>query len=101
MRKFRPIRQNFTVKIIKEKKTAGGIIMLDTSKEHMAKEEGIIIALGEDMFPDALSTNRPDVKLGDVVAFARYGGKHMDTDDQGNEIRALRDIDIICVIEEE
>lgn len=106
MRKYRPIRQCITVKISKQEfeKSAGGIIFVNETKEKesMAKEEGVILAMGEDMFPDSLPSNRPDVKIGDTVAFARYAGKQLVKEDaDGCEIRVMLGKDILVVIEEE
>lgn len=103
MTKYIPIRSNFIVQITKLKKI-GSFYVTDTgaAAESMAREEGIILAMGEDMFPDSLESNKPDIKIGDKVAFARYGGKQLSTDKDGNEIRVMRDIDILAkVIEEE
>ncbi len=101
MTKFRPLRSNCIVQITKIEKI-GSFFIAGTAAaaESMAREEGVIIAVGEDMFPDSLDGNKPDVKVGDKVAFARYGGKQLSVDKDGNEIRALRDIDLIAVIEE-
>jgi len=105
MKKYRPVRQCLIVKINKQEfeKSAGGIVFVQSTieKEAMAKEEGTIIALGEDMFPDSLASNRPDIKVGDVIAFARYAGKQLVKEDsEGNEIRVMLDKDILAVVEE-
>lgn len=101
--KYRPIRCHCIVRINKiEEKTEGGILLIDDykGKEAMAKEEGEILSFGEDMFPDSDPKNKPNVKVGDIVAFARYGGKSLGKDEVGNEIRVMRDIDILCVRED-
>lgn len=89
------------VKIVKEQKTRGGIILVDNSVEHLAKEEGIVMELGPDVFIDSGPTTEAQVKIGDTVVFARYAGKQLTPDDgQGNELRVMRDVDIHCVVEE-
>lgn len=96
MPNYRPLMCKAIVKIIKEKKTAGGIIMIDASLEHTAKEEGIILAIGTNSFDS--DENAP--KIGDKVAFARYGGKSLGRDGNDDEIRVIKDIDVLAIIED-
>lgn len=97
--KYRALVSHVIVKIIREKKSAGGIIIVEDSKEHMAKEEGTIINMGPESFEGSDVKHR-SVKLGDVVAFARYGGKSLGLDEEGHEIRVMKDIDCLAVREE-
>jgi co-chaperonin GroES (HSP10) len=98
MTRWQPLRSNCIVSIKKgEERSSGGIItQLAGSRDDMAREEGTIIALGPDMFIDSADGSREQVGIGEVVAFARYGGKTLGTDENGNEIRALRDVDLIA-----
>lgn len=100
MSKYRPMMCKLTVRIPKiEEFTKGGILLPDTGleKENMAKEEGIILAIGACSFEE--ETVPP--KVGDTIAFARYGGKSLGKDKNGDEIRVMRDVDVLVVVEEE
>lgn len=100
MRKYKPVGDRVVVKINQmEEKSEGGIILAGTTreKEQMAREEGIVLAVGAMCGSD----EGVEYKIGDLVAFARYGGKHLGYDEEKNEIRVMREIDILVVMEEE
>lgn len=95
---YKPLRDKVIVKVYTgEEKTKGGIIIPGSTQEQMAKEEGTIIAIGKACFYD---TEPEDLKIGDKVAFAKYAGKTLSEESDGTQIRTMRDIDILCVIEE-
>jgi chaperonin GroES len=99
MTKWRALRCNCIIKIKKgEEYSRGGIIMATAgSREDMAREEGVVIDMGPDMFIDSESGDKTQVRVGDTVAFARYGGKELGKDSEGNELRIMRDIDLLAV----
>ena len=99
MKKFKPLRDKLIVRVkTGEEKTAGGIIyVVEGSREAMAREEGVVLSLGKSVFYD---TDGEDLKAGDLIAFARYAGKSLVKYEDGHELRAIRDIDVLCVIEE-
>jgi chaperonin GroES len=100
MRKYKPVGDRVVVTIkAMEEKSEGGIILAPAvkEKEQMAREEGIVLAVGA----MCGSEEGVEYKEGDLVAFARYGGKHLGYDENKNEIRVMREIDILVVIEEE
>lgn len=97
--RYRALVSHVIVKICREKKSSGGIIIPTDTKEHMAKEEGIVLHMGPEAFEGEDSTFR-SVKYGDIVAFARYGGKSLGLDEEGNEIRVMKDIDCLAIREE-
>lgn len=103
---YRALRTNCIVKVLKvEEKSSGGIIIntqVSAEKENMAREEGIILHFGPDFFLDSKNKDfRSQVREGDKVVFARYGGKSLGKDKDGNELRVMRDIDILAVEEDE
>lgn len=100
MRKYKPVGDRVVVKIEKiEEKSQGGIILANDTREkdQMAREEGTVIAVGA----MCGSSEGVEYNIGDLVAFARYGGKHLGYDENKNEVRVMREIDILVVIEEE
>lgn len=100
MRKYKPVGDRVVIRIkAVEEKSSGGIILTHDiqEKDQMAREEGIVIAIGNMCGTD----EGVEYKEGDLVAFARYGGKHLGYDELKNEIRVMREVDILVVIEEE
>ncbi len=97
--KYRAFRNHCIVRVEKgEIKSKGGIIMaIENSREDMAREEGVILNFGPDFCRDSLDDYRKFLKEGDVVSFARYGGKSLGIDKEGFEIRVMQDIDILCI----
>lgn len=95
MTTYKPLMCKAIVKIIKDKKI-GSIILIEDSKEHMAKEEAIIMSIGTNCFDE--DDNAP--KVGDKVAFARYGGKSLGRDENDDEIRVIKDVDVLAIIED-
>lgn len=100
IKKYRPIREKITVLVDKmeEVKSAGGIILDVAEREIDARQEGIILDIGPKCFFD--TDGAGELKVGDKVLFSRYAGKTCSRLN-GSEVRVMRDIDIMCVIEEE
>ncbi len=78
-----------------EAKTAGGIIIPDTAKEKPA--EGKIVAVGKGARDDAGKLIALDVKVGDKVLFAKWGGSEIKIN--GKELVILKESDILAVVE--
>lgn len=97
---FRPLRSQCIVKILKEEETTkGGIIIAARgTREAEDRELGVLIAKGPDFNHDS-RTEGEDVKEGDIVAFARYGGKFLKNEGHEVEYRIMRDIDLLAVQE--
>ncbi len=94
--KVRPLHDRVLVERIEaESKTAGGIIIPDTAKEKPA--EGKVVAVGAGVFDDAGKRIALDVKVGDRVLFAKWGGTEVKVD--GKELVILKESDILAVIE--
>lgn len=94
--KARPLHDRVLVERIEaESKTAGGIIIPDTAKEKPA--EGVIVAVGKGNFNDKGERVALDVKKGDRVLFAKWGGSEVKVD--GKELIILKESDILAVIE--
>jgi chaperonin GroES len=91
----RPLHDRVLVERIEaESKTAGGIIIPDTAKEKPA--EGKIIAVGEGARDDSGKRIAMDVKVGDHVLFAKWGGTEVKVD--GKELIIMKESDILAVI---
>lgn len=94
--KVRPLHDRVLVERIEaESKTSGGIIIPDTAKEKPA--EGRVISVGEGLRDDDGDRIPLDVKKGDRVLFAKWGGTEVKLD--GKELIILKESDILAVID--
>jgi chaperonin GroES len=91
--KLQPLGDRIVVKpIAREEKTKGGIFLPDTAKEK--PQEGEVIAVGPGRMTDDGKRIAPEVKVGDVILYAKYGGTEIKLDDQ--ELVILRESDILA-----
>jgi len=94
--KVKPLHDRVLVERIEaESKTAGGIIIPDTAKEKPA--EGRVVAIGDGARDEAGKRIALDVKAGDRVLFAKWGGTEVKVD--GKELIILKESDILAIIE--
>lgn len=92
--KIKPLADRLVVKPIeREEKTKSGLILPDTAKEK--PQEGEVIAVGPGKLSDEGTRILMDVKVGDHVIYAKYGGTEIKLDDQ--ELIILRESDILAV----
>ena len=91
--KLQPLGDRVVVKPMpKEEVTKGGIVIPDTSKEK--PQDGKIIAVGPGRMTDDGKRIVMDVKVGDIVVYAKYGGTEFKEDDE--ELIILRESDILA-----
>ena len=94
--KVRPIGDRILVEAVEEKETKkGGIIIPDTAKEKPM--ESLVIALGTGKTDDKGQKIPFEVKKGDRVLVAKYGGTEIKLD--GKDYRILTSDDVLAVIE--
>ena len=90
--KLRPLADRLVVKPIqKEEMTKSGIFIPDTAKEK--PQEGEVIAIGPGKMTDDGKRIAMEVKVGDRVIYAKYGGSEIKIDDV--EMIILRESDIL------
>ena len=91
--KLEPLGDRVIVKPIpKEEVTKGGIVLPDTVKEK--PQEGKVLAAGPGKMTDDGKRIAMDVKVGDVVIYAKYGGTEIKEGD--DELIILRESDILA-----
>ena len=96
MTKIRPLHDRVLVERTEaETKTAGGIIIPDSAKEKPA--EGTVIAIGHGTRDSNGKLIPLDVKVGDKVLFAKWGGTEVKID--GKEVIIMKESDILAVID--
>lgn len=94
--KIKPLHDRVLVRRLEqEEKTAGGIIIPDTAKEK--PQQGEILAVGSGARDDAGRIVPLDVKAGDTVLFAKWGGTEVRID--GEDLLVMKESDIIAIIE--
>ena len=91
--KLQPLGDRILVKPIpREEVTKGGIVLPDTAKEK--PQEGKVLAVGPGKMTDDGKRISLDVKVGDTVIYAKYGGTEIKEDDE--ELIILRESDILA-----
>ncbi len=96
MMKVRPLHDRIIVqRLEEEEKTKGGIIIPDTAKEKPI--EGKIIAVGAGKINKDGKKVPLEVKKGDRVLYAKYGGTDVKID--GEEYLIMKEDDILAIIE--
>ncbi len=76
----------------KEEVTKGGIVIPDTAKEK--PQEGEVLAVGPGKMTEDGKRIPLDVKVGDIVIYAKYGGTEIKEGDE--ELIILRESDILA-----
>ena len=91
--KLQPLGDRIVVKPTpKEEVTKGGIVLPDTVQER--PQEGKVIAVGPGKMTDDGKRIPIDIKVGDTVIYAKYGGSEIKEDDE--ELIILRESDTLA-----
>ena len=91
--KLQPMADRVVVKPLpKEEVTKGGIVLPDTAKEKPI--EGKVVAVGPGGMSDDGKRIPMEVKVGDIVLYAKYAGTEIKEDDE--ELIILRESDILA-----
>ena len=94
--KIRPLADKLLIKIIDDtQQSQGGIFIPDSAKEKPQKGE--VIAAGPGALNKEGKREEMEVKVGDIVLFAKYAGTDVKIDRQ--ELKILSEKDILAVIE--
>ncbi len=91
--KLEPLADRLVVRPIeKEEVTKGGIVLPDTVREK--PQEGEILAVGPGRLSEDGKRIAMDVKVGDIVIYAKYGGTEIKIEDE--DLMILRESDILA-----
>ena len=91
--KLQPLADRLVVKPIeREEVTKGGIVLPDTVKEK--PQDGEVLAVGPGRLSDDGKRIAMEVKVGDRVIYAKYGGTEIKIEDE--ELVILRESDILA-----
>jgi len=93
---LKPLADRLVVKPLEqEEKTASGIILPETAKEK--PQEGEVLAVGPGRFGEEDERIPMDVKVGDIVLFAKYAGTEVKIKDEKYLI--LKESDVLAIVE--
>jgi chaperonin GroES len=91
--KLQPMADRVVIKPLpKEEVTKGGIVLPDTAKEKPI--EGKVVAVGPGGLSDDGKRIPMEVKVGDIVLYAKYAGTEIKEDDE--DLIILRESDILA-----
>ena len=91
--KLEPLADRLVVKPIEgEEVTKSGIVLPDTVREK--PQEGKVLAIGPGRLSEDGKRVAMDVKVGDIVLYAKYGGTEVKVEDE--ELMILRESDILA-----
>ena len=91
--KLKPLADRVVVRPIeRETVSKGGIVLPDTAKEK--PQEGEVVAVGQGRLSEDGKRLPMDVKVGDTVIYAKYGGTEIKIEDE--ELMILRESDILA-----
>ena len=96
--KIRPVGDRLVVKpAAKEEITRSGIVIPDTAKEK--PQEGEVIAVGSGKLLDNGDRVPMEIKVGDRVLYAKYGGTEFKLD--GEDYLVMRESDVLAILVKE
>lgn len=78
----------------RESTTASGLVLPETAKEK--PQEGEVIAVGPGRRDDDGKRIEMDVKVGDIVLYAKYGGTEIKIDDK--KLLILKESDVLAIV---
>ena len=93
---IKPLGDRIVIKVVEDtEQTSGGIFIPDSAKEKPQKGE--VVAVGVGKMNEKGEREPMDVKVGDVVLYAKYAGTDIKMD--GVEYKILSVKDALAVIE--
>ena len=93
---IKPLADRIVIKVIDDvQQTSGGIFIPDSAKEKPQKGE--VVAVGPGKTLDSGEKEPMEVKVGDVVLFAKYSGTDVKVNDVEYKIISVKDA--LAVIE--
>ena len=93
---LKPLGDRIVVEPIEQEEiTAGGIVLPETAKEK--PQQGKVLAVGPGARDDDGKRIAMDVKVGDKVLYAKYGGTEFKLDRK--KLLILRESDLLAIVE--
>ena len=96
-KKLKPLGDRLVIKPIEqEEMTASGLVLPETAKEK--PQQGSVIATGPGKRDDDGKRIKMDVKVDDVVLYAKYAGTEIKID--GEKLLILKESDVLAILED-
>lgn len=96
--KLKPLGDRLVVRPVEqEEQTASGIFLPETAKEK--PQQGEVIAVGPGARDEDGDRIAMDVKVGDMVLYAKYSGTNVKLN--GTEYLILKESDVLALVEED
>jgi chaperonin GroES len=93
---LKPLGSRVVIEPIEQEEiTAGGIVLPETAKEK--PQRGTVLAVGPGDRDEDGDYIKMDVKVDDVVLFAKYSGTEIKVD--GKKLLILRESDLLAIVE--
>ena len=94
--KITPLQDRVLVRRLEDEEEAseGGIILPDSAKEK--PQEGEVIGVGPGKVTDDGKRQKPELKEGDRILFAKYAGTEVKVD--GEELLIMREDDVLAIV---
>jgi len=93
---IQPLADRIVVKVLEAKEvTKGGILLPETAKEK--PQEGKVVAVGKGKPADNGQIVPLEVKVGDRILFAKYGGTEI-TNSEGEELLIMKEEDVLAIV---
>ncbi len=93
---LKPLADRIVIKVIEDtEQTSGGIFIPDSAKEKPQKGE--VVAVGAGKVNDNGEREPMDVKVGDIILYAKYAGTDVKMD--GVEYKILSVKDALAIVE--
>ena len=88
---IRPLGDKIVIKVIEDaEQTSGGIFIPDSAKEK--SQRGEVIAVGSGKTNDKGEKDPMEVKVGEIVLFAKYAGTDVKVADETLKILSVSDV---------
>lgn len=87
---IKPLSDRIVIKVIEDsEQTSGGIFIPDSAKEKPQKGE--VVAVGPGKTLDSGEREPMDVKVGDIILYAKYSGTDVKEGSQSFKILSVKD----------
>lgn len=87
---IKPLADRIVIKVIEDtEQTSGGIFIPDSAKEKPQKGE--VVAIGQGKTLDSGEREPMDVKVGDIVLYAKYAGTDVKIENVSYKILSIKD----------
>ena len=104
MKNIRPLHNNVVVKRSIAPTRVGNIYVPENAADNEKPMEGVVVAVGKGVLDESNNLKPLDVKTGDTVLFAKWGGTEVELASENSvekeKYLIMKESDILAVVEE-